>query len=101
MVKFVLHFAFLVAGLAYLARRSSAFYWRALGGVHAGMVVERGVRRAPARSSRAPAANLDNKVLSPLTGGASSINIYGAVDGHERLPAERAHRRPEPPRRSC
>ena len=42
--------------------------------------------------------NLDNAVLSPLTGGASSINIYGAVERAERLPAERAHRRPEPPR---
>ena len=31
--------------------------------------------------ARAPAGNLDAAVLSPLTGGASQINIYGAVAG--------------------
>ena len=30
MVKFVLHFLFLVAGIAYLARRAERFYWRTL-----------------------------------------------------------------------
>ena len=30
MVKFVLHFLFLAAGVSYLARRSLAFYWRAV-----------------------------------------------------------------------
>ena len=30
MVKFVLHFLFLAAGVAYLTRRSVAFYWRAV-----------------------------------------------------------------------
>ena len=42
--------------------------------------------------------NLDSLLVSPLTGGASQINIYGAVNGSYGLPAERPHRRPEPPR---
>ena len=46
-----------------------------------GIVVQRRLRRAPARSPRRAGGNLDNAVLSPLTGGASSINIYGAVEG--------------------
>src|SRR5262249_2109530 len=31
MVKFVLHFLFLAAGVAYLARRSRGFYWQVVG----------------------------------------------------------------------
>ena len=98
MVKFVLHFVFLVAGVALLARRGERFYWCALGGV---LRRPRAQRRSTASSSsarRGPGANLDAVVLSPITGGASRINIYGASAGAERLPPERAHRRPEPPR---
>jgi hypothetical protein len=39
MVKFVLHFLFLGAGVAYLARRSIAFYWRAVAALTLGLVV--------------------------------------------------------------
>ena len=77
------------------------FYWRSLGWFVRRASPRTRLRRPPARSRRAAAANLDQPVLSPLTGGASSINVYGAIEGDERLPAERAHRRPEPPRRSC
>jgi len=38
MVKFVLHFLFLAAGVAYLARRSLAFYWRAVAALTLGLV---------------------------------------------------------------
>ena len=38
MVKFVLHFLFLAAGVAYLARRSVAFYWRAVAALTLGLV---------------------------------------------------------------
>ena len=37
MVKFVLHFLFLVAAVAYLARRAERFYWRALAVFMAGI----------------------------------------------------------------
>ena len=36
LVKFVIHFAFLAAGIAYLSRRGRAFYWRTLGWFTAG-----------------------------------------------------------------
>ena len=80
LVKFLIHFLFVVFGIAYLARRSERFYWQALGVFSAGMVVNAfyGVLQLLAARS---GSNLDNALLSPLTGGASSINIYGAVQG--------------------
>jgi O-antigen ligase len=80
MVKFVLHFLFLAAGIAYLARRRPSFYWRTLGVFTAGMVANAvyGVLQLGAALA---GHNLDQYVLEPLTGGASKINIYGAVSG--------------------
>ena len=80
MVKVVIHFAFLGTGLVYLVRRGRRFYWRALGWFTAGMVVNAAYGVLQLLVARA-GGNLDNQVLSPLTGGASSINIYGAVNG--------------------
>ncbi len=80
MVKFAIHVLFLVAGVAYLARRSEAFFWRTIGAFVAGMVFNAvyGVLQLVAAEG---GGNLDDAVLSPLTGGASSINVYGAVEG--------------------
>jgi O-antigen ligase len=80
MVKFVLHFLFLAAGVAYLARRPPAFYWRAVATFTAGLVAN-GVYGVLQLAAARAGTNLDQRVLSPLTGGASSINVYGAVDG--------------------
>jgi O-antigen ligase len=84
LIKFVLHFAFLVAGIAYLASRSERFYWRVLGAFVLGLAVNAAyglVQLAVARVG----VNLDALVLSPLTGGASAINVYGAVEGRQVL----------------
>jgi O-antigen ligase len=80
MFKWAIHILFLVAGVAYLARRSERFYWRTIGVFTAGIVLNAvyGVLQLVAAQG---GRNLDNAVLSPLTGGASSINIYGAVGG--------------------
>ena len=80
MVKFVLHFLFLGAGVAYLARRSIAFYWRAVAALTLGIVVNSAYGVLQLLAARA-GVNLDHQVLAPLTGGASSINIYGAIGG--------------------
>jgi O-antigen ligase len=80
MVKFVLHFLFLAAGVAYLARRKTAFYWRAVAAFTAGLVAN-GLYGMLQLAAARGGVNLDQKVLSPLTGGASSINVYGAVNG--------------------
>ena len=80
MVKFVLHFLFLAAAVTYLARRSRDYYWRTLGWFGVGLVANclYGVLQLLAAKA---GHNLDHAVLSPLTGGASSINIYGQVGG--------------------
>jgi hypothetical protein len=77
-VKFVIHFAFLAAGVAYLARRSERYYWRTLGWFSAGFAANAAygaLQYAAARTGR----DLDALVLNPITGGAASINIWGAV----------------------
>jgi O-antigen ligase len=80
MVKFVLHFLFLVCAVVYLSRRGQRFYWRTVGWFAAGLLanaVYGGLQLLAARAGH----NLDSIVLSPLTGGASAINIYGRVSG--------------------
>ena len=83
MTKFVIHFAFLGAGVAYLARRSERFYWRTLGWFVAGFAFNAayGVLQLAATLT---GHNLDALVLERLTGGASSIDIWGAV-GESRV----------------
>jgi hypothetical protein len=80
MVKFVLHFLFLAAAVAYIAHRGERFFWRALTWFAAGFVANAVYGIAQLVLARA-GVNLDHVLLSPLTGGASSINIYGAVNG--------------------
>ncbi len=80
LVKFVLHFAFLAAGVAFLARQASGFYWRAVAAFTAGLVAN-GVYGVLQLGAARAGTNLDQHLLEPLTGGASSINVYGAVNG--------------------
>jgi O-antigen ligase len=78
--KYLLHFAFLVAGAAYVVRRSERFYWRSLGWFCAGITASAVYGILQLASARA-GHNLDELVLSPLTGGASQINVFGGVQG--------------------
>ncbi len=80
MAKFLIHFAFLAAGVAYLARRTQRYYWRTLGWFCGGMIANALYGVAQLLVART-GGNLDQDVLSPLTGGASQINVYGAVNG--------------------
>src|SRR4029079_6506376 len=80
MVTFVVRFLFLAAAVAYLARRPVAFYWRALTAFTLGLVANSayGVLQLVAARGGVKRHHL---VLAPLTGGASSINVYGAIGG--------------------
>ena len=80
MVKYVLHFLFLIAAVTYLVRRGQTYYWRALAWFTAGFVANCVYGALQLLSARA-GHNLDSLVLSPLTGGASAINVYGSVEG--------------------
>ncbi|RDI74257.1 O-antigen ligase like membrane protein [Gaiella occulta] len=81
MVKFLLHFLFLFAAVALVARRGERFYWWALGTFCAGLVFNALYGLLQLGVAQASGANLDAAVLSPLTGGASQINVYGAIEG--------------------
>ncbi len=80
MVKFLLHFLFLAAAVAYLVRHTRSFYWLALGAFMAGIAANSAYGILQLLAARA-GFNLDRMVLSPLTRGQSQINIYGAVEG--------------------
>jgi O-antigen ligase len=80
LVKFVLHFGLLAAGVAYLARRSRTFYWRSLAALALGLVVN-GVYGVLQLLAARAGHNLDSLFIEPITGGASAINVYGAVNG--------------------
>ena len=80
LIKAILHLLFLVAAVVQLARRTPRFYWTALAAFSAGFLVNAvyGVLQlAAAETGR----DLDTMLLGPITGGAASINIYGAVEG--------------------
>jgi O-Antigen ligase len=81
MLKFLLHFLFLVVGIAYIVRRSERFYWAALAVFMAGFVANACYGIVQLGTAEVLGVNLDQSVLSPITGGASQINIYGAIGG--------------------
>ncbi len=78
LTKFLIHFAFVAAGVAYLARRSERFYWRTLGWFVAGFAANAAYGLLQLAATLV-GRNLDALVLNPITGGAASINIWGAV----------------------
>ena len=80
MTKFVIHWSFMVAAVAYLVRRGEAYYWRALAWFALGFVANSlyGILQLGAAVA---GHNLDSLVLSPLTGGASSIDVFGHIAG--------------------
>jgi O-antigen ligase len=81
MVKFLLHFLFLVAATSLVVRRGERFYWHTLGTFLAGIAANAVYGLLQLGVALATGGNLDAAVLSPVTGGASQINIYGAVAG--------------------
>ena len=81
MVKFLLHFLFLVAGVSLIARRGMRFYWLTLGAFVAGVTANAAYGVAQLLVAEGTGRNLDAGWLQPLTGGASKINIYGAIEG--------------------
>ena len=81
MTKFAIHWSFMVAAIALSrAARRGVLLARARV-VHARLRRELRLRDPPARRGARRGHNLDNLVLSPLTGGASSIDIFGHIAG--------------------
>ena len=84
MVKFVLHFGFLVTGVALLARRDLRFYWYALaaflGGI--GLNAVYGVIQLVLAEG---GVNLDELLIEPITSRQTGINVFGAVGGTQEV----------------
>ncbi len=80
MVKFVIHFSFIVAAVGYLAQQGKRFYWRALAWFTGGFVAN-AVYGILQLGAAVAGHNLDNVFLNPLTAGAAKINIFGAING--------------------
>jgi hypothetical protein len=80
LIKWLIHFAFLAAAVVWIARRGQHYFWRSLGWFSAGIVVNAVYGLLQLLDARR-GGNLDATLLSPLTGGASQINVYGAVEG--------------------
>jgi hypothetical protein len=80
LIKWLIHFAFLAAAVVWISRRGQHYFWRSLGWFSAGLVVNAAYGLLQLLDARR-GGNLDATLLSPLTGGASQINVYGAVEG--------------------
>ncbi len=83
MVKVVLHFGFLVTGIALVARRGARFYWLTLGAFVAGVAANAAYGIAQLAVAEGTGGNLDAAWLQQITGGASRINVYGAIGGQD------------------
>jgi len=81
-VKFALHFLFLVCAVAHLTERSEAMYWRTLGWFVGGIALNGLYGLLELAVAEGSGRNLDQAVLSPI--GAyqrGGINVFGAVNG--------------------
>ena len=81
MFKFVLHFLFLVAGIALVVRRGQRFYWQTLGVFSCGLALNGLYGLMQLAYAELGRGNLDELFVQPVTGGDSQINIYGAIEG--------------------
>ncbi len=81
LVKFVLHFGFLVAGVTLLARRAPVFYWYALAAFCGGIALNAVYGIVQLLVAEVGGGNLDAMLIQPLTGRDTAINVYGAVNG--------------------
>src|SRR4029077_9572732 len=84
MVKFVLHFGFLVTGIALLARRGLRFYWYALAAFLGGIGVDAVYGVLQLRLAEA-GINLDQLLIQPITSRQTGINVFGAVGGTQEV----------------
>ena len=82
-VKFLLHFLFLVTALAYLSRRGERFFWLTLAAFCGGLFLNAAYGVMQLAVAEGTGFNLDQAWLQPITGGASAINVYGAVAGQD------------------
>jgi O-antigen ligase len=85
MVKYVLHFGFLVTGVALLARRSLTFYWLALAAFCGGIAANALYGVVQLALAEVTGTNLDSLLIEPITSRQTGINVFGAVGGTQEV----------------
>ena len=85
MIKFVLHFGFLVAGVTLLARRAERFYWYALAAFCGGIALNALYGVVQLILAELAGANLDAALIEPITSRETGIQVYGVVGGTEEV----------------
>ena len=85
MVKFVLHFGFLVTGVALLARRATRYYWWALAAFCGGIALNALYGVVQLGLAELTGANLDAALIEPITSRQTGINVFGAVGGTQEV----------------
>jgi len=85
MVKFVLHFGFLVTGVALLARRATRYYWWALAAFCGGIALNALYGVVQLALAELTGANLDAALIEPITSRQTGINVFGAVGGTQEV----------------
>jgi len=85
MVKFVLHFGFLVTGMALLARRATTYYWYALAAFCGGIALNALYGVVQLGLAELTGANLDAALIEPITSRQTGINVFGAVGGTQEV----------------
>jgi len=85
MVKYVLHFGFLVTGVALLARRSLDFYWLTLAAFSGGIAANALYGVVQLALAETTGTNLDALLIEPITSRQTGINVFGAVGGVQEV----------------
>ena len=85
MVKFVLHFGFLVTGVALLARRTVRYYWYALAAFCGGIALNALYGIVQLILAELAGANLDAALIEPITSRETGIQVYGVVGGTQEV----------------
>ena len=85
MVKFVLHFGFLVDGRRAPRAASLAFYWLALAAFLGGIALNALYGVIQLILAELVGANLDAALIEPITSRQTGINVFGAVGGTQEV----------------
>ena len=82
MIAFSIHFAFLIAAVSHIARRTERFFWRTVRWFCAGLAVNATYALLSLAYAEATGGSqLDEIVLEPVTGEVTGLQLFGVTGG--------------------
>jgi O-antigen ligase len=82
MIAFSIHFAFLIAAVSHIARRTERFFWRTVRWFCAGLALNATYALvALAYAEATGGSQLDEIVLEPITGEVTGLQLFGVTGG--------------------